>query len=157
MGSHVTVEGLNEESCQGDKEIVSVIKRFGTPLKGITVDVSQIPDLVPVLAVLASQAEGKTELINASRLRMKESDRLHTVTCMLKALGCKIEEGKDYLTIYGGHSLLGGTVDGFNDHRIAMAAAIAATVSSAPVTILGSECVAKSYQNFWEDYEKLRQ
>jgi len=157
MGSHVNVEGLNEESCQGDKEIVSVIKRFGTPLKGITVDVSQIPDLVPVLAVLASQAEGKTELINASRLRMKESDRLHTVTCMLKALGCKIEEGKDYLTIYGGHSLLGGTVDSFNDHRIAMAAAIAATVSSAPVTILGSECVAKSYRNFWEDYEKLRQ
>lgn len=157
MGSRINVQGLFKDSCQGDKEIVSIIRRFGSPLKGTTIDVSQVPDLVPVLAVLASQAEGKTHLINAARLRMKESDRLHTVTCMLKALGCEIEEGKDSLTIHGRQGLSGGTVDSFNDHRIAMAAAIAATVANSPVTISGGECVAKSYRNFWEDYDHLRQ
>ena len=155
MGSRVTVEGLNPDSCQGDKEILSIIERFGSPLRGIEIDVSQVPDLVPVLAVLASQAEGETRIVNAGRLRMKESDRLHTVTELLKNLGAQCTEGEDCLIICGQKGLSGGTVDSCNDHRIAMAAAIAATVASAPVTVCGSECVAKSYRNFWEDYALL--
>ncbi|MBE7010778.1 MAG: 3-phosphoshikimate 1-carboxyvinyltransferase [Ruminococcaceae bacterium] len=155
MGSHVRVQGLNPDSCQGDKEIISIIERFGSPLKGTTIDVSQVPDLVPVLAVLASQAEGETRIINAGRLRIKESDRLQTVTEMLSALGAQITEGEDFLLIRGTHGLKGGCVNSHNDHRIAMAAAIAATVASNPVTICDSECVAKSYRNFWDDYHRL--
>ncbi|MBE7022237.1 MAG: 3-phosphoshikimate 1-carboxyvinyltransferase [Ruminococcaceae bacterium] len=155
MGSHVNVLGLNKNSYQGDKEIISIIERFGSPLSGITIDVSQIPDLVPVLAVLASQAAGETRIVNAGRLRMKESDRLRTTTEMLTALGANIKEGADCLIIHGKKGLSGGTVDSANDHRIAMAAAIAATVADGPVTVLGSECVAKSYGNFWQDYLSL--
>ncbi len=155
MGSQVNVQGLASDSCQGDKEILQIISRFGMPLSGTVIDVSQVPDLVPVLAVLASQAAGETRIVNAGRLRIKESDRLRTVTEMLTALGAHIEEGTDYLIIHGKKGLSGGTVDSANDHRIAMAAAIAATVADGPVTVLGSECVAKSYQNFWEDYKNL--
>ncbi len=155
MGSDITVEGLSADSCQGDKEILSIIKQFGSPLKGTTIDVSQIPDLVPVLAVLATQAEGTTKIINAARLRIKESDRLTTVTDMLKRFGANIKEEEDALIIHGKTSLSGCTIDSHNDHRIAMAAAIAATVAESTVTICGSECVAKSYGNFWEDYFNL--
>ena len=85
---------------------------------------------------------------------MKESDRLRTTAALLAALGGQVEEGPDFLTVRGG-PLTGGTVDSANDHRIAMAAAIAATGCAGPVTVLGAECVAKSYPNFWEDYRKL--
>lgn len=155
MGSCVDVQGLSADSCQGDREIVSIIRQFGVPLRGITIDVSQIPDLAPVLAVLATQAEGTTRMINAGRLRMKESDRLHTVADMLTRFGAHVTEGTDCLTIQGKTPLRGCTIDSHNDHRIAMAAAIAATVAEGPVTICGSECVAKSYGNFWQDYNKL--
>lgn len=155
LGSHVTVNGLNEASCQGDKAICDIIRRFGTPLKAQTINVSQIPDLVPILAVLATQAEGTTRLVGAARLRLKESDRLLTTADMLNRLGAQVTPTDDALIICGKTPLTGGTVDSHNDHRIAMAAAIAATVASGAVTILGSECVAKSYANFWEDYEGL--
>ncbi len=155
MDSQINVKGLNPDSCQGDKEILSIIKQFGSPLKGTTIDVSQIPDLVPVLAVLATQAEGITKIINAARLRIKESDRLATVTDMLTRFGAQIEEQEDALIIHGKTPLFGCTIDSHNDHRIAMAAAIAATVAEGTVTICGSECVAKSYGNFWEDYFNL--
>ncbi|MBR7163617.1 MAG: 3-phosphoshikimate 1-carboxyvinyltransferase [Clostridia bacterium] len=156
MGSDVEVLGLNPDSSQGDREIVSIIARFGEPLSGITIDVSQIPDLVPVLAVLATQAEGMTTIMNAARLRIKESDRLKTTTDMLRRLGANIEEQEDALVIFGTTPLSGGMVDACNDHRIAMAAAIAATVAMGEVTVLGSECVAKSYGNFWQDYFSLQ-
>ena len=156
MGSQVEVLGLNPESSQGDREIVSIIKRFGSPLSGITIDASQIPDLVPVWAVLSTQAEGTTIVANAARLRIKESDRLATTTDMLRRLGADITEEEDALIIRGKTPLTGGTIDSVNDHRIAMAAAIAATVASGEVTVLGSECVAKSYGNFWQDYFALQ-
>ncbi len=156
MGSQVDVCGLNPESSQGDQEIVSIIKRFGAPLSGITIDVSQMPDLVPILAVLATQAEGITTITNAARLRIKESDRLKTTTDMLRRLGADITEDEDELIIRGKTPLTGGTIDACNDHRIAMAAAIAATVATGEVMILGSECVAKSYANFWQDYFALQ-
>lgn len=155
MGSRVDVQGLNPDSAQGDKEILSIINRFGEPLTAITIDASQIPDLVPVLAVLASQAEGETRIINAARLRIKESDRLATTRDLLSRLGAEVTETADALVIPGKARLRGGVVDAHNDHRIAMAAAIAATVAEGEVTILGAECVAKSYGNFWEHYERL--
>ncbi|MBR5237058.1 MAG: 3-phosphoshikimate 1-carboxyvinyltransferase [Clostridia bacterium] len=156
MGSRVDVQGLSDASCQGDKAILSVIRQFGSPLSAIDLDVSQIPDLVPVLAVLATQAEGTTHLTGAARLRIKESDRLETTTDMLTRFGAQVTEGADSLAIVGKTPLLGCTIDSHNDHRIAMAAAIGATVASGEVTILGSECVAKSYGNFWQDYEALK-
>lgn len=156
LGSRVNVQGLNAASCQGDKEICDIIRRFGTPLVAQAVDVSQIPDLVPILAVLATQAEGTTRLYNAARLRLKESDRLSTTADMLNRLGANVTIEDDALVICGKTPLTGGVVDSCNDHRIAMAAAIAATVASGEVTICGSECVAKSYGNFWEDYGKLK-
>ena len=99
--------------------------------------------------------DGTTRLTNAARLRLKESDRLATVTKMLTALGGQVEEGPDWLAIPGTRFLKGGTVDGANDHRIVMAAAIAATRCTGPVTILGAEAVNKSYPNFWEEYRRL--
>ncbi|MBE7036582.1 MAG: 3-phosphoshikimate 1-carboxyvinyltransferase [Ruminococcaceae bacterium] len=155
MGSQIDIKGLHPASCQGDKEILSIIEQFGSPLKGTTIDVSQIPDLVPVLAVLATQAEGTTRIINAARLRIKESDRLATVTEALSRFGAQIEEQEDALIIHGKTPLSGCIIDSHNDHRIAMASAIAATVATGTVTICGSECVKKSYGKFWEDYSSL--
>lgn len=120
----------------------------------LTIDLSDIPDLLPPLAVMAAVRSGTTRFVNAARLRMKESDRLSTVCAMLTALGGHCEEGPDSLTVTGG-TLTGGTVDSAGDHRIAMAAAIAATGCAGPVTVLGAECVKKSYPDFWEVYQSL--
>ncbi len=157
LGSDICVEGLNPHSSQGDKAILDIIASFGSPLTATTIDASQIPDLVPVLAVLATQATGETKIINAARLRMKESDRLATTCDMLTRFGAKVEETEDSLIIRGKIPLKGAAIETFNDHRIAMAAAIAATVAEGETCILGAECVAKSYGNFWQDYESLRQ
>ena len=123
----------------------------------MVLDVSDCPDLVPPLAAWAALRPGQlTRLTNAARLRIKESDRLAAVTQVLNALGADVEEGADSLTIRGRDGLRGGvTVSGHNDHRIAMMAAVAATRCAGPVTVTGGECVAKSYPNFWEDYESL--
>src|SRR5699024_3602885 len=96
-----------------------------------------------------------TRIVNAARLRIKESDRLSAVTAALGGLGAQIEEGPDFLSIQGVDRLSGGEADSFNDHRIAMMLAVAATRAEGPVTIRGAECVAKSYPNFWEDYESV--
>ena len=116
---------------------------------------SGCPDLLPPLAVMAAIRQGTTCFVNAARLRIKESDRLATVHQLLTALGGQAEEGPDSLTVHGVSAFTGGTVDGANDHRIVMAAAIAATRANAPVTILGAEAVNKSYPSFWEDYKRL--
>ena len=157
LGSQLELDGLNAFSSQGDMRIVPYyLKMRG---KGpVELDVSQCPDLVPALAAQAAlRGEGlTTRLVNAARLRMKESDRLATVTEVLNALGADVEEHDDHLVIRGKDALPGGvTVSGHNDHRIAMMAAVAATGCGAPVTITGAECVRKSYPNFWDDYEAL--
>lgn len=165
----ITVSSLNVASKQGDMEIVELLKRFGADvsvsddgvmvspsrLKGISIDASQIPDLVPILAVAASVSDGETIIYGASRLRAKESDRLVSVTNMLSALGADIKETDDGLIIKGKDSLKGGEVDSANDHRIAMAAAVAALVCEGEVIINGAEAVAKSYPAFWQDFENL--
>ena len=153
LGSQLKLEGLNPFSVQGDMAVVPHFLRLTGP-GDLDIDVSGIPDLLPPLAVMAAVRTGTTRFVNAARLRMKESDRLSTVRAMLTALGGRAEEGTDSLTISGG-GLAGGTADCANDHRIAMAAAIAATACTEPVTLLGAECVKKSYPDFWEVYASL--
>lgn len=155
LGSQLELEGLNACSIQGDMVIVSHFLRLSRP-GDVDIDVSDCPDLVPPLAVMAAVRRGTTRLTNAARLRMKESDRLLTVRKTLAALGADVEEGADRLTLRGLPALAGGcTVDCCNDHRIAMMAAVAATACRRPVTLTGAECVAKSYPAFWEDYRML--
>ncbi len=171
IGNQVEVDGMNPHSIQGDKVILSWGELLGASSlsiqslssssfspKGseVSIDVSHSPDLVPPVAAWGALREGVVHLKNAARLRMKESDRLSTVTHVLTSLGANVQEGPDSLTIVGKSSLPGGvTVSAHNDHRIAMMAAIAATCCENPITITGAECVAKSYPNFWADYEKL--
>ncbi|MCI5561640.1 MAG: 3-phosphoshikimate 1-carboxyvinyltransferase [Intestinimonas massiliensis] len=156
LGGQVEILGLNPRSAQGDRCIVPYHMQLCGPGEA-ELDVSQCPDLVPPLAAHAALRQGITRIVNAARLRIKESDRLTAVTQVLTALGADVVEGADRLTITGQpEGLAGGvTVDSHNDHRIAMMAAVAATRCAAPVTIIGAECVAKSYPDFWEDYERL--
>lgn len=154
IGNDVSVLDLNANSHQGDKEILSVIDKMKNG--GITLDVSQIPDLVPIITVLATQTEGVTHIINAGRLRIKESDRLSAISEELKKMGAKICEEPEGLVIEGKTKLKGADVYAHNDHRIAMSLAIAATVAEGEVKITNSECVKKSYGNFWDDYFSLQ-
>lgn len=155
LGSDVEVAGMNYNSVQGDRAIDKQFVLLGRP-QDYTFDSSVFPDLVPPLALMAAVRSGTVCLTNAARLRMKESDRLTTVAQTLNALGAQVEEGPDFLKIWGRDGLTGGvTVDCCNDHRIAMMAAVAATRCAEPVTLLGAECVSKSYPNFWEEYKRL--
>ena len=104
---------------------------------------------------MAARRNGTTHFVNAARLRMKESDRLSTTAALLRALGVPAETTADSLTVRGVPAFSGGTVDGANDHRIVMEAAVAATAAAAPVTITGAEAVQKSYPSFWEEYKRL--
>lgn len=150
LGSSVTVSGLMPDSPQGDRAAAHWLEALEHWQQ---IDAANIPDLVPILAVVAGAKEGAV-FTNAGRLRIKESDRLESAAQLIRGLGgCARIEG-DQLIVHGtGYS--GGKVDAFADHRIAMSAAIAATVCSAPVTITGAEAVAKSYPSFWNDYQAL--
>ena len=154
LGCTVDVRGVSQYSTQGDRVIESCCLELSQP--GDTeIDMSGCPDLAPPVAAAAAVRQGTTRLVNAGRLRIKESDRLAAITAALNALGARVAEHPDSLTIYGRDSLAGGTVDCCNDHRIAMMAAIAATCCREPVTLLGAECVAKSYPDFWDVYRML--
>lgn len=167
----VTVTGLNSTSLQADRAITEILVRFGAELTvsedavtvrrgvlhGITLDAGPIPDLVPVVSFLAALCDGETRVENAARLRLKESDRLQTTAALLSALGGSVRELPDGLIISGRGRLSGGTADACGDHRIAMSAAMAACGCEGPVTVSGSECVAKSYPAFWEDFASLKE
>lgn len=155
IGNNVDICGLSEISTQGDKAILDVIEIMKEHKTERTIDVSQIPDLVPIMAVLATQMEGRTNIVGAARLRIKESDRLSSITQELTKLGAKIEEFEDSITVYGKTPLTGGVVDSHNDHRIAMSLAIAATVANGEVVITGADSVKKSYADFWDKYCEL--
>lgn len=155
IGSVITVNNLNEDSIQGDREITSIIRSCGLAMNPFTVDVGDIPDLVPILTVLGCFTNGVSRIVNAARLRIKESDRLTAIADALNDIGGQVEAGEDSLTIYPIKHFTGGTVDACNDHRIVMAAAIAATRSLNPVTILGCEAVNKSYPTFFDDFRSL--
>ena len=154
LGSRVRLRGLNAYSSQGDAAVVSHYKLL-TQDGPAVIDLTDCPDLLPPLAVMALTRRGTTRFTGAARLRLKESDRLTTVRQMLSALGGAAAEEEDGLSVYGVSTLPGGTVDGANDHRIVMAAAIAATRCQGPVVIRGAEAVKKSYPGFWRDYEAL--
>ncbi len=165
-GASVTVTGLDPHTRQGDASIVDVLRAMGgeiepnaagaytaraSRLSGTHIHAEQIPDLVPILAV----AEGETRITGASRLRIKESDRLATTAAMLTSLGGDVTVTDDGLCIRGVKILHGGVVDAAGDHRIAMSAAIAATRADGDVTIRGAEAVAKSYPGFWDVFEEI--
>ena len=185
LDSPVTVTGCDPASPQGDKAILQILREFGAevriqetapapgdaaassdrrhtaitvsggPLHGINIDAADIPDLVPVLSVIAACAEGTTVIRNIQRLRIKESDRVATVTEMLTALGTDCSSTQSELRIEGQRSLSGGSVSSHNDHRIAMAAAIASLRATGPVEIRDPMAVNKSYPGFYEDLAKL--
>jgi len=158
LGSSIEVSGLDMNSAQGDRAVMRVLDSMRGPdgkLVGARVDASDIPDLVPILSVVATQAEGETVFYNAGRLRFKECDRLAAMRQTLTALGADVRETEDGLIVKGKTQLHGGEVDSFNDHRIAMSMAIAATVADGPIVIRRAEAVAKSYPAFYEDYEAL--
>ena len=150
LGCQIEINNLSSTSCQGDRTVDSLLKCMES---FCTIDAADIPDLVPILSVVAASKQG-ARFTNVARLRLKESDRIYSILSMLKSLGIAAKDEGDALLVYPGQ-ITGGCVDSFNDHRIAMSAAIAAIVANGPVTILGAECVAKSYPTFWDEYKRL--
>lgn len=151
LGSQLNIHGLKPDSSQGDRAAAELLPRL---LEGVQmIEAGDIPDLVPILSVVAACCHG-AEFANIRRLRLKESDRVASVIAMITALGGRAEADENTLRVFG-TGLTGGTVDSVNDHRIAMSAAIAATVCRKPVTILGADCVKKSYPKFFEEYRRL--
>lgn len=169
VSGKVTVKGVAKDSTQGDKKCAEILARFGAKvtqldnevtvekgeLKAITIDASQIPDLVPVLSVCAAFAEGTTKIINAERLRIKECDRLKATAELLNNLGGKVKELSDGLEITGVSSLKGGNVNGYNDHRIVMSAAVCAARSDEDITSTFAMSINKSYPDFYIDYNSI--
>jgi len=169
IGEAIHCMDLNRHSKQGDKVIVDILKAMGgileinsedilaknTKTHGLVIDVSQCPDLVPILGVLGSLSKGTTTIINGERLRYKESDRLMATADVLNTLGGKVTETKDGLIIEGVEKFTGGSVKSHNDHRIAMAVAMASIASQGNIILEGAEAVNKSYPHFWEDFEKI--
>lgn len=168
-GAGIIGRGVNLNSIQGDRSILSLARRMGgeiqeksdsflalaRPLHGVHIDASAIPDLVPILSVMAAVAKGTTRIHNAQRLRIKESDRLSAMYDCLSRTGADLTEEPGGLTIRGVPALKGGRVSGYNDHRVVMAMAIASVVSEGPILIEGAEAVNKSYPGFWKDFEYL--
>ncbi|MCL1843412.1 MAG: 3-phosphoshikimate 1-carboxyvinyltransferase [Defluviitaleaceae bacterium] len=168
-GGNILVSGLKKDSSQGDRRIFDILTKMGASTSwenekiriksqsrhGIEIDGSDIPDLLPVLAAVAAVGTGTTVFRNASRLRIKESDRLTSTAKTLSSLGANIQETADGLRIEGIDSLKGGTADAFGDHRIAMTAAIASAACNRHVTVTGAQAVNKSYPRFWADLASL--
>lgn len=160
---------LRKDSLQGDRKILDILTEMGAnyfdtaegvrieaaALRAVDIDASDIPDLVPILAVALSVSEGRSRIYNATRLRWKESDRIEATVKGLLTLGAKIREVGDEIHIIGQPMLEGGTVDSFSDHRIAMAMTIASTVCRDRVILEKAETVSKSYPHFFEDFESL--
>lgn len=153
LGSHIEIEGLNLNSLQGDRAIIDIVN--DSKGNAFDVDASQIPDLVPILTVLAALSKGVSHITNCERLRLKECDRLAVITAELNNLGAKVTENSDNLVIEGVDRLHGGVCESHVDHRIPMSLTIASTCADAPVRINGAECVSKSYPNFFEDFAML--
>jgi 3-phosphoshikimate 1-carboxyvinyltransferase len=165
----VSVYGLNKDSPQGDKKILDILKKMGadiainethitakkSDLQGIDIDARDIPDLVPILAVAASAAAGTTRILNAGRLRIKESDRLTAMFENLSALGVDIRQLEDALVINGGRPVLGGKADSFSDHRIAMSLSILAGIAKDKIKLTGAQAAAKSYPDFYQAFVKV--
>lgn len=161
---------LNKYSLQGDKAIIEIVQKMGAKLeifddyvivkpsktKGTIIDVSQCPDIAPILTVLGALSEGETKIINAERLRIKESDRIISIKTELNKLGAEVEEVGDSLVIQGVDTFEGGVeVSAWNDHRIAMSLAVASIRCKNEIVIDEAESIKKSYPHFWDDFEKM--
>ena len=168
LGGSITVKGLDTQSVQGDKKVLDALRAFGaqieiegdrvtvrsSPLHGCTVDLTDTPDLLPILAIVGAYASGSTNFTGGARLRLKESDRLETTKNMIESMGGKATVLPDGMIIEG-TGLTGGRVDGANDHRIVMAAAIGACYAKGDTTVTGAQAVNKSYPDFFEDLLSL--
>lgn len=157
LGSNIEILGLNKDSLQGDKVITDFIEKLrdASEEDSLVFDGGDCPDIIPVFALACCLRKGRTDIINVGRLRIKECDRLKATVEELKKLGADIEEGADSISIVGVDKLKGAVVDSHRDHRMAMMLSIAATVCEGKVVLKDSECVSKSYPNFYEDYIKL--
>ena len=167
--SPVAICGMNNESLQGDSAIIDHLRNMGafiiidddkvvampSHIFGTELDCMDTPDLVPVLSIAAAVAQGTTTFTNVGRLRFKESDRLAAMKSVLAAFGIDSSIGEDTFTVYGGEPVALAPVDSFGDHRIAMSAAVMSTVANGVTTIYRSDCVAKSYPSFFEDFAAL--
>ena len=169
--SKVIVNNLDSETLQGDKAILRILRDMGVNLqiysdrvevngykdflKPIDIDARDIPDLVPICSVLACYANGISKIHDAHRLRYKESDRLLSLYLELKKMGADISIDEDSLIVNGSKKLHGALIDPHNDHRIAMACAVAALGAIDKTKILESDCVQKSYPRFFKDLEIL--
>ncbi len=166
IGGKITIKNLNLNSHQSDKMLLDVLSLAGvnytvsnneitvekSKIKPFDFDVSECPDLFPVLSVLACGGEGKSKLYNAERLRIKESDRIKTTKELILKLGGKAEETNDSLIIYGNGTLNGGTVESYNDHRIAMSAFVASAICENNIILKDAKAIDKSYPSFMEDF-----
>ena len=161
---------VNKNSLQGDREIIEIVQRMGANLeifddyvivkpsktKGTVIDISQCPDIAPILTVLAALSEGETRIINGERLRIKESDRITSIKTELNKLGANVAEEGDSLIIQGVEGFAGGvTVSAWNDHRIAMSLAVASSRCEKEIILEEAESVRKSYPHFWDDFVKM--
>lgn len=158
LGNELLVNGLDSDSLQGDQAIVSILDTVngGSTESERVIDGAQVPDIIPVVALVAALSKGKTKIINLERLRIKESDRLVATQKELAALGARIKIIDDSLLIEGVSELSGGQeVWSHKDHRMAMMLAIASTVCKEPIHIKDTDCVKKSYPNFWETFQQL--
>ena len=168
INGDVAVNNLNLLSVQGDRKIVEVIRLAGgnvvfgenyvkvkkSSLKAFSFNAENVPDLVPICAVLASYCEGKSEICGVSRLRFKESDRIVSTISMLSNCGIKCEYTDDKLIIFGGKPT-GGKVDSYNDHRIVMSASVLALAADGKIIIDGAQAVEKSYPLFFSDFSRI--
>ena len=168
IAGDITISNLDKNSMQGDKKVMEILSSFGAKvefsgdkltvkkgeLKGVNIDAKDIPDMVPALSIVASVAKGETVIFNAERLRIKESDRIKAIKEMINSIGGQVEEKSDGLIIKES-KLKGGTVNGFNDHRIVMSACVSSLVTENAVTVLGANAVDKSYPQFFEIIKEL--
>jgi 3-phosphoshikimate 1-carboxyvinyltransferase len=166
-GGRVSTQNILHNSRQGDLAFVDILCQmgcraewhdygvtlYGGELRSIEVDMKDMPDMVPTLAVTAAFAQGKTVITNVGHLRIKESDRLRAIAEELEKMNIEVEEKEDCLTIRGGNPR-GALIDSHNDHRIAMSFAVAGLVAKG-VRIVDEMCVNKSFPQFWETFEQL--
>ncbi len=169
LPGHITLHGLDMDDPQGDKQIIALLQQMGAditvkgtdlivkgdkPLKGATINCGDIPDMLPTLAVVATQAEGKTVLMNVENARIKETDRIKSMATELKKMGVKLEEKEDSLTIYQS-KLKGADLHGYNDHRTIMALAVAGLLADGDSTIDTAEGINKTFPDFVDDMNKI--
>ena len=169
IGGDVTLQGLDYSSAQGDKAVVDVMRQFGADVSigensvrckknrlcGIDIDCSDIPDMVPAIAVTAAFAQGKTVIRGAERLRFKESNRLAAVVSNLRLMGVDALETAGGMIITPSGNVHGASLMGYNDHRIVMAFSVAAMFAAADTAISDAESINKSYPSFYDDYNSL--